>query len=64
MGEHRRRDVQVVDVALGAAEQVVDQRHRLGERDRRQLDAVDDVADGVDAGHVGAVALVDDAPRR
>ena len=60
MGEYRRRDVQVVDVPLGAAEQVVDQRHRLGERDRRQLDAIDHVADRVDARHVGAVALVDD----
>ena len=59
MREHRRRDVLVVDVPLGAAEQVVDQRHRLGERDRRELDAVDHVADGVDAGHVGAVVLVD-----
>ena len=60
MREHRRRDVQVVDPPLGAAEQVVDQRHRLGERNRRQLDAIDDVADRIDPRHAGAVALVDD----
>jgi hypothetical protein len=45
MGEHGGRDVQVVDMPLGAAEEIVDQRHRLGQRDRRELDAIDHVAD-------------------
>ena len=45
---------------LGAAEEIVDQRHRLGKRDRRELDAIDHVADRIDARHVGAGVVVDE----
>ena len=60
LAEDRRGNVGVVDAALFALEQVVRDAHPLGDGDRRQLHPVDDVADGVDVGHVGPVGIVND----
>ena len=55
--EHGGGDVVVIDRPRRAAEQPVGERMALADRDRRQIDAVGHVADGVDRGHVACVEL-------
>src|SRR4051794_22906325 len=47
--EHGGRDVGVIDLHLALAEHAVGERMALADRDRRQVEAMGDVADRVDA---------------
>ncbi len=59
LAEHRRRDVGVIERSIAAVEQVVGDDHALRDSDRRQLHAIDDVADRVDVVDAGAILIVD-----
>ena len=57
--EHRGRNVGVVDLNRALAEHRIRERMTLADRDRRQVDAMGDVADRVDVRHRGAREVVD-----
>jgi hypothetical protein len=63
-GEHRDRDQAQVDFARLRCEQRIGQRPALGDRHRRQVPAVGDVADGVTPSAVRATSTGTRQPRR
>ena len=60
LAEHGSWDVRVVDAVLASAVETMREVHPLGDRNRTELDVIDDVADGMNRWHRAREIIVDD----